>query len=391
MTTFLQLHMLTSYPPACLNRDDLNRPKTAVMGGVPRLRISSQSLKRAWRTSDVFMEKLTGQTGIRSKELGRKIKESLLSGVELNTLLNDLSLEIKPDGKLTEKQAAEWAWLIASVFVDAKGKGSDEEGEEAVTEEKGKSKKGKKPNVNKDTLKCEQIVFYSRDEIAVIDNLIKELCETHKAPNDNQLSSIMLKNAGHSADLALFGRMLASSPSYNVEASCQVAHGITVHKVAVEDDFFTAVDDLNKREDTGSAHLGEQGFAAGLFYLYVCIDCDSLVKNLGSSDVAKKAIRALTEAAATVSPTGKQNSFGSRAWASYVMAEKGTRQPRSLSVAFLKPVKSGDMLEDAISSLETTCDNLDKIYFKGVNLPSEKINGLTGKGDLEKLLNFVAQ
>ena len=41
MTTFLQLHLLTSYPPACLNRDDLNRPKTALMGGVPRLRISS--------------------------------------------------------------------------------------------------------------------------------------------------------------------------------------------------------------------------------------------------------------------------------------------------------------------------------------------------------------
>ena len=33
MTTFLQLHLLTSYPPACLNRDDLNRPKTAKMGG----------------------------------------------------------------------------------------------------------------------------------------------------------------------------------------------------------------------------------------------------------------------------------------------------------------------------------------------------------------------
>jgi CRISPR system Cascade subunit CasC len=66
MTTFLQLHLLTSYPPACLNRDDLNRPKTAVMGGIPRLRISSQSLKRAWRTSEAFRERLTGHMGIRS-------------------------------------------------------------------------------------------------------------------------------------------------------------------------------------------------------------------------------------------------------------------------------------------------------------------------------------
>lgn len=33
MERFVQLHMLTSYPPANLNRDDLGRPKTAVMGG----------------------------------------------------------------------------------------------------------------------------------------------------------------------------------------------------------------------------------------------------------------------------------------------------------------------------------------------------------------------
>jgi len=33
MSQFIQLHILTSYPPANLNRDDLGRPKTAVMGG----------------------------------------------------------------------------------------------------------------------------------------------------------------------------------------------------------------------------------------------------------------------------------------------------------------------------------------------------------------------
>jgi len=54
MSTFIQLHLLTSYPPSNLNRDDLGRPKTAVMGGKTRLRISSQSLKRAWRNSELF-------------------------------------------------------------------------------------------------------------------------------------------------------------------------------------------------------------------------------------------------------------------------------------------------------------------------------------------------
>jgi CT1975-like protein. len=32
MKKFLQIHVLTSYPPANLNRDDLGRPKTAIVG-----------------------------------------------------------------------------------------------------------------------------------------------------------------------------------------------------------------------------------------------------------------------------------------------------------------------------------------------------------------------
>ena len=43
MNRFLQLHLLTVYPPANLNRDDTGRPKTALFGGAPRLRVSSQS------------------------------------------------------------------------------------------------------------------------------------------------------------------------------------------------------------------------------------------------------------------------------------------------------------------------------------------------------------
>ena len=64
MADFLQLHLLTVYGPSNLNRDDTGRPKSVVFGGVPRLRISSQSLKRAWRTSDAFAEKLEGHLAV---------------------------------------------------------------------------------------------------------------------------------------------------------------------------------------------------------------------------------------------------------------------------------------------------------------------------------------
>ena len=42
----LELHIIQSVPVACLNRDDLNSPKTAVFGGPQRARVSSQSWKQ---------------------------------------------------------------------------------------------------------------------------------------------------------------------------------------------------------------------------------------------------------------------------------------------------------------------------------------------------------
>lgn len=53
MSRFTQLHLLTFYGPSNLNRDDIGRPKTARVGGVERLRVSSQSLKRAVRSRAV--------------------------------------------------------------------------------------------------------------------------------------------------------------------------------------------------------------------------------------------------------------------------------------------------------------------------------------------------
>jgi CRISPR system Cascade subunit CasC len=89
MSEFIQLHSLTSYPPSNLNRDDLGRPKTAVMGGSQRLRVSSQSLKRAWRESDIFKEALSGHIGIRTKEMGVHIYKALTTGCSLEDAIDN--------------------------------------------------------------------------------------------------------------------------------------------------------------------------------------------------------------------------------------------------------------------------------------------------------------
>lgn len=149
----------------------------------------------------------------------------------------------------------------------------------------------------------------------------------------------------------MFGRMLASSPSFNKEAAVQVAHAITVHKVAVEDDFFTAIDDLNKNDvDAGAGHLGDTEFGAGLFYLYICIDRQLLLENLDNNlELTKQTISALLEACTTISPTGKQNSFASRARAMFCLAEKGNQQPRSLHAS--KQIEDKDVLAKSIDEI----------------------------------------
>jgi len=364
MERFVQLHLLTSYPPANLNRDDLGRPKTAVMGSAPRLRISSQSLKRAWRESDLFKQALDGHIGTRTKSMGIRIFEKMLAK------------------GIPQKKAMAWAGSVAGVFGKPKELTKKEKQELAKLEEEERNKK------ELTGLEIEQLAHFSPEEEQAIDELIDKLDPEGKGPSDEDLD--LLRAEHQAADIALFGRMLAAKTSFNVEAAAQVAHAITVHRVAVEDDFFTAVDDLNEgKEDLGAGHMGETEFAAGLFYLYLCIDRELLQENLSEDgELAKKTLGALIEAAATVAPKGKQNTFGSRAYASYVLCERGDSQPRSLSVAFLKPVTGFDMMTEAVERIQECRANMNKVY--DLNGPDPCVlNAQTGEGNLKEIIEYA--
>ena len=366
MSRFVQLHLLTSYPPANLNRDDLGRPKTAMMGCEPRLRVSSQSLKRAWRTSDMFKSALDNHLGVRTKEMGVIIFNKLR------------------ERGVNEKNALDWAKLIAKVFGKLKTIPEAEKKElnELSIEEQLKKKL--------EETKIEQLAHFSPEEQESIDKLIDKIVKRKSKPENDELELLQKKHTA--ADIALFGRMLASDPKFNTEASAQVAHAISVHSTVVEDDYFTAVDDLNSGEDdVGAGHLGETEFAAGLFYLYICIDKELLINNLSNDEeLANRTLAALIECAATVSPTGKQNSFGSRARASYVLCETGNQQPRSLSVAFLKPVHKGDMLSIAINQLHKALENMDKVYGDCADKRCI-MNAMAGEGDITSLIQCATE
>lgn len=358
---FLQLHFLTVYGPSNLNRDDLGMPKTATFGNASRLRLSSQSLKRAWRTSDQFESALAGHLGTRTKRIGQLAMDEMVSA------------------GLDEERAFEWSKLVAQAFGKLKIE-PDETGEDAPSEVEGKGKKPKKGK-KAESNEVETLVFLSHEEKEAVLALARTLAAGTQPPAPEQLK--LLREVNATADVALFGRMLtadksraketADRPLYSVEAAVQVAHAITVHRAVPEDDFFSAVDDLNRAEETGSGHLGELGFGAGVFYLYACVDRDLLAQNLGGNRaLAARTLQALCACMASVAPTGKQKSFASNAKASFGLAELSNEPPRQLTAAFLKPVSGGDghdVLTLAVERLRDLVGKFDAVYgFDGARI-----------------------
>ena len=348
MADFLQLHLLTAYGPSNLNRDDTGRPKSVVFGGAPRLRVSSQSLKRAWRESDVFKDRLDGHLAKRTQRLGADIRAHLR------------------EGGMDDEKSLKVSRQIAEVFGKLRGI-SDQE----------------------DATFIEQLAFVSPTERAkafeLADNALAG--EEIVAKPDT-----VLQRADSAADVAMFGRMLADNPRFNREAAVQVAHAITTHRAIAEDDYYTAVDDLKSRDepdDAGAGFVGVQEYGAGVFYLYICVDRDLLLRNLdGTTAVRDASLAALAEAAATVSPRGKQSSFASRSCAIYALAEKGGAQPRSLAAAFLKPISGNDQGTASVQALEDFRDRLDAAY--GARADTRcTMNVDAGTGTLQDLVAFA--
>ena len=353
MTRFVQLHFLTVYPPSNPNRDDMGRPKTAIYGGVHRLRLSSQSLKRAARLSPAMSKALKGNMGVRTQRLGDEMVEHLRRhGAD-------------------DRKARKIAKQVAEVF----GK-FDSEAEKK----------------NPDHIRIRQLAFISPDERqAAIEMAKRALAGESLDKEVKDRGKNIFRTADGAIDLAMFGRMLADAPDFNREAAVQVSHAITTHRAEVEDDYYTAADDLKKpAEDMGAGFVGEAGFGSGVYYLYVCIDIEQLLGNLaGDRALARKALEAVTEAFATASPSGKRNSYSHHTRASYIRAEAGNQQPRSLAAAFLKPVRSEDLLGQSIGQIRKTAAAINEAYGASVDSSTE-MDLVGGSGTLAEIKSFVA-
>jgi CRISPR system Cascade subunit CasC len=349
MSRFLQLHLLTAYPVSNPNRDDQGRPKTAVYGGVPRLRISSQAIKRATRRSDAMQSALMGHLGERTQRIGEEVMKALTA-----------------EG-VGEDAARKAATTVADVF-----------GKLDVEAEK------------KGLIRIRQLAFVSPDERAAAIDIARRAAGGEDVGKDKELAKAILRTADGAADIAMFGRMLADDPGFNREAAVQVSHAVTTHRALVGDDYYTAVDDLKTpAEDAGAGFVGEAGYGSGVFYLYACVDADLLVENLrGDRELAARAVGALVEALATATPSGKRASFAHQTRAGFVRAERGDQQPRSLAGAFLKPVIGDDLMGASVEALTETAAKLDRAYEPCADAV-ETMNVATGDGSLKAVRAFA--
>lgn len=178
----------------------------------------------------------------------------------------------------------------------------------------------------------------------------------------------LLEDGARTPDLALFGRMIADRPEWNVDAACQVAHAISTNRVAMDFDFYTAVDDFRPADTAGSDMMGTVQFNSSCFYRYAVVDVDQLERNL-SADRAylRRTLDAFLRAAVGAVPTGKQNSMAAQNPPSYVLSVVRDRGgPVSLANAFLEPARPSeragvDLVGASIDKLEEYFSSLTRM------------------------------
>ncbi|MCX6985870.1 MAG: type I-E CRISPR-associated protein Cas7/Cse4/CasC [Lentisphaerae bacterium] len=337
----IELHILQSFPVTCLNRDDVNSPKTAVFGGTQRARVSSQSWKRAIRL------------------MAKENQPSLFAGQRTKLIVKAMKEILKSRGK-TEDSANKITGLIAGSLG-----GLD------------------------DSEKVKTLLYLSPEQISKIvdkvlaiknlDDLLKDE-KKGKKDKDNvpkEMKDVLksLKDSVRDAsDISFFGRMVADDPELMLEGAGLFSHALSTHKVSNEIDFFTAVDDLKPLDEGGAGHMGTLEFSSACYYRYVGLNLDLLkdkyhLGHLAPEDMAT-VLKTFIQSSILAVPGARKNSMFGFTPPSCVLGIRKIGQPLSLVNAFEKPVaayKDSGFVEQSCKLMKEHYGKLTKTY----NLTSE--------------------
>lgn len=332
MSLTIDIHALQTLPPSLINRDDTGAPKSAIFGGALRQRVSSQSWKRAIRrTFEEDFDK--GSVGFRTKRIVdlvvAKIKE-LAEGWDEKKAVDAVKAALKKvDLKLIDPPAA----------------ADDEAAQGALP-------------------KTDCLLFVSPRQITHLAQVIIDADAEGKKAGKKQIVEAL--DTDHSVDIAMFGRMVAEAPDFNVDASVQVAHAIGVHESEPEFDYFTAVDDVNEDEgQTGAGMIDTVQMMSSTLYRFATVDLASLEENLGDRQAAVVTSIEFLKAFITSLPTGKQNTFAHNTLPELVYI--AVRDSRSISLvnAFEEPVtpeRDATRREVAARRLAAEERNIEEAY-----------------------------
>ncbi len=340
---FVELHMLQSFSPSNLNRDDTNNPKDCEFGGVRRARISSQCLKRAIRTCPVFAQATGVETGIRTRRIIAHLTPGLLD-----------------QGKSEEECIQVLGYFVPAYLSKLDG---------------GDLKKAQASTLEGQAVRTSVLIYLSSEEREALIQAVLEnwepLLAQDKAVTAKLTKGLTKRFKAHSAapDIALFGRMLAENPELNLEAACQVAHALSTHRVAMEMDWWTAVDDLQPDDNAGAGMMGFGAHNSACYYRYARIDVSHLADTLGDANLARRTVEGFCHAAVAAVPSGKQNSHAALNPPSLllgVVREDGMAW--SLANAFERPVtadRQGGYIAPSAAALDAYWGRLCGVFGTG--------------------------
>jgi len=343
----IELHILQSFPVSCLNRDDLNSPKTAVFGGVQRARVSSQCWKRAVR--EAAKEELPAFfNGKRGRLFIEPMKNALLKEGYDETK----SLEV----------AKEFGEYLAKYDADAEKKNG--------------------------TLRVKTAYFTTPNEIAKLAKAYKEKEDVKKAVKE--LKPEDLKDA---ADISLFGRMVANDHTLTIEGASMFSHALSTHKVENEIDYFSAMEDW-ANDDAGAAMTSTLEFNSATYYRFAALNLDMLFDedHLKCLDLGerKEVVKAFVKATLQAIPVARRNSMNGNVPPSYVLCvlrEKG--HPVQLVNAFEEPIQSKNgIMKKSIEAIDKEYQSLKETWGLGgveIRMPKENLDDLLG--EVEKHVN----
>lgn len=325
MSIYVDLHVLQSLPPSCVNRDGAGRPKTAVYGGTVRARVSSQAWKHAMREKfkNLFSE----------DELGSRTKLPIKMVVKEMLVMNSSIDEEK--AKKKAKDALTTAGIDFTKDDNAKA-----------------------------------LFFISNKQAKAIAKYALEHLESKETKDDKDALKKAIKE-NPSVDIALFGRMVAKDPTLNYDAAAQVAHAISTHEVQNEFDFYTAVDDLKTDDSSGAGYLDNVEFNSSTLYRYANANVSELVTTLGNKDVAS-IVKKFAEAFIFSMPKGMQNSFANNTFPDAVYVTIRSDQPVNLCGAFEIPIRKSDE-GFAVASEKRLAEYAERVYTKFAAKPDVEL------------------